>query len=358
MLLSDVFVAGLGVYLPDRVLSAEDAVASGEYDREESIRNEIHEVRGADGTSAPDLAIEAARAALSSSSGEEPWVVGLHADLGFQGHDWWTPATYVARRLDLDVELCAEVRQGSCGGIVALTLASAMIAANAGRGPCRALVTAADAFAYPYVSRWTSEAQQVYGDGAAAVVVGSAPGPLRIAATAHGTVPSLEQMYRNEEPATAPFEDGMPIDLRARKDRFLTSVSDHETVIRETSSLLRSVVDDALAQAGVTEGEISYLVHPFLGRTVVTHYYRQVLAFDDARTPYGWAQSVGHLGAADCLAGLAHLANEGRLQVGQKVLLAGLGSGFSAAAVVLDVVADPQVLVQRPVTTNGGCTGV
>lgn len=355
MLLPDVFVTGLGMHLPERVLRAEDAVGSGEYDQKEHVRNEIREVRDANGISAPDLAVEAARSALSGPFGEGRWVAGLHAALGFQGHDWWTPATYIARKLTLDIGLCAEVRQGSCGGLVALTLASSMVAEGSGRSPCQALVTAADAFAYPYVNRWTTEAQQVYGDGAAAVVLGSDPGPLKVAATAHGTVPSLEEMYRGVESAAAPFEDGMPIDVRARKDRYLTSVSDHETVIRETSCLLRSVVDEALARADTNEQEISFLVHPFLGRTVVTHYYREVLSFSDAQTPYGWAQSIGHLGAADCLAGLVQIIDEGRLEVGQKVLLAGLGSGFSAAAVVLDVVADPQPLT-RTVTIEGGCS--
>lgn len=355
MSVPDIFVTGVGMYLPDRVLRAEDAVGAGEYDHDEHLRNEIYAVRDADGTQAPDLAVEAARNALASGPGAGPWVAALHADLGFQGHDWWTPATYIVRKLELDVRLAAEVRQGSCGGLVAFTLASSTVASSAVAGPCRALVTAADAFAYPYVSRWTSESQQVYGDGAAAVVLGTAPGPLQVVAEAHGTVPFLEEMHRDAEPAAAPFGDGAPIDLRARKDRFLTSVSDHETVISETGGLLRSVVDEALARAGTTEEGVAWLVHPFLGRTVVTHYYRRVLAFADAWTPYLWARSVGHLGAADCLAGLAHLAGEGQLQVGQKVLLAGLGSGFSAAAVLLEVVSDPGALLGASGAPQEGC---
>jgi 3-oxoacyl-[acyl-carrier-protein] synthase-3 len=46
---------------------------------------------------------------------------------------------------------------------------------------------------------------------------------------------------------------------------------------------------------------------------------------------------VGHLGAGDQFAGLAHLVDTGLLHLGQTCVLVGIGAGFSWTVAVLEV---------------------
>jgi 3-oxoacyl-[acyl-carrier-protein] synthase-3 len=66
-----------------------------------------------------------------------------------------------------------------------------------------------------------------------------------------------------------------------------------------------------------------------------------VLGIDLSRTTWNWAMQVGHLGAADQLAGLTYLSEAGRLTPGERVLMVGVGGGFNWTCVVLEVIAEP-----------------
>ncbi|WP_243704727.1 3-oxoacyl-[acyl-carrier-protein] synthase III C-terminal domain-containing protein [Micromonospora sp. KC723] len=55
------------------------------------------------------------------------------------------------------------------------------------------------------------------------------------------------------------------------------------------------------------------------------------------QTTWDWGSTIGHLGAGDQIAGLAHLRRTGRLGAGQLCALVGAGGGFSWSVAVLEV---------------------
>ena len=79
----------------------------------------------------------------------------------------------------------------------------------------------------------------------------------------------------------------------------------------------------------------------FFGRRRLESSFIRPLGLDLDRTTWSWSRSVGHLGAGDQFAGLDHLVATGALAAGQRVLLLGVGAGFSWSAVVLEVLAEP-----------------
>lgn len=59
-------------------------------------------------------------------------------------------------------------------------------------------------------------------------------------------------------------------------------------------------------------------------------------------TNWEWSRTVGHLGAGDQFASLAHLVDSGRARPGDRCVLIGVGAGYSwgCAVVEIDTVPD------------------
>jgi 3-oxoacyl-[acyl-carrier-protein] synthase III len=140
MRLSNVYLAGIGVCLPERV-TAEAAIASGAYTAEEAKRSGWRSVTVAGSTPAPDLAVAAANQALERSgvAGDEIALL-VHADLYHQGPDLWPPQQYVQRHTIGGNAPAFEVRQGCNGMIGAIGLAAGYLAVS---GSTAALLTGA-----------------------------------------------------------------------------------------------------------------------------------------------------------------------------------------------------------------------
>ena len=168
-------IAAAGLWLPEGRSLASDAVAAGRL-RERAAEDLGHEsLPDADVTAPPDAAVHAAHLALDAA-GEpaERLAVLAHAWMYHQGHDLWSPAHYVARRLGAPRALPVGVQQVCNGGAAALGFVTAWLAtadsAEASR-PRLGLVTTADRFAEPGFDRWASDYGVAYGDGGTAVVL-------------------------------------------------------------------------------------------------------------------------------------------------------------------------------------------
>jgi hypothetical protein len=206
----NLYVAGTGSALPSRIETAQDAVAAGRYtDRARAVSGYRAVRVAAEDEPGPVLAARAGRQALERS-GLRPEDVGLvlHAYSGHQGRDVWSPASYVEHEvLGGGGAPAYEVRQGCNGGLSALELAASHLTARPGSKA--ALITSGDAFHLPYLDRWNTDEQMVYGDGGGAAVLSTGGGIARILATASVSDSSLEIMDRGLGPWTrAPFEGG------------------------------------------------------------------------------------------------------------------------------------------------------
>jgi 3-oxoacyl-[acyl-carrier-protein] synthase-3 len=334
----NLYVAGLGAYLPDTVETATQAVAAGRYDAEESIGNGIRAVRIAgDGEAPPEMAAAAGRQAVARSGhGHEDFGVVLHACVGHQGQDFWTPVNFVQQETVGGSGASIEIRQGSNGGLAALELAASYLVARP-HLPA-ALVTAGDAFKLPYFDRWSSDSQQVYGDGAGALVLSSRGGFARLRSTASYSDSSLEPIYRGVTGwTTGPFHDQRPVDLRGRKRDYLLRNEDaYDQVIQQMTKNVGLVLQEALDDADTDLKHTQFFVHANIAETIAQFSFYTMLGIDRSTTTYDWGQDYGHMGAADQLIGINHLVETGRPKPGDLLVTLGVGTGFMWTVAVLE----------------------
>ncbi|MEV4258715.1 3-oxoacyl-ACP synthase, partial [Spirillospora sp. NPDC049652] len=194
------FLAGLAHCLPSPVDVAE-AVADGRYAPSDLAADEYASITVATDQAPPEMAVAAARSALRRA-GLPPSEVALllHASAWFQGIDYWPAASYVHREVLGDAGRYApalDVQQMCAGALGAVELAASYLAADPSR--VSALVTTADRFDGPGFDRWRADLPGlVYGDGAAAVVLGRA-GFARLLSVSTVVDTALEGLYRGDE---------------------------------------------------------------------------------------------------------------------------------------------------------------
>lgn len=338
---NDVFVAATASYLPAAVETADEAIATGRYSQSEKVGNGIRAVRTASAEeTGPVMAAHAARTAMKRSglSGEEVGIT-LHASVSHQGQELWTPVNYVHREAIGGSGITVDIRQGANGGLAGVELAAAHLTA---RGDRAAVVTTGDAFRLPYFDRWASDSQQVYGDGAGAIVLSSQPGFARLLSTVSTSDSSLEPIYRGSSWIDAPFTSGRPVDLASRKTDYLQNKPEgYEGVIAQMTTHAQSTLSQALAEADTTMEELDHFVHANIAESIVGFSFHHLLGVRRERTPYDWGLDLGHVGAGDQIIGINHLASQGLLKPGQKLATMGVGTGFMWTAAVLEVLESP-----------------
>ncbi|BAL90265.1 putative 3-oxoacyl-ACP synthase III [Actinoplanes missouriensis 431] len=358
----EIYLQSCATWLPP-VMPADEAVGRGLVDAVTVRRAQVTGVTVGE-QSPPDMAVAAARAALARA-GRAPGGLTtiLHASSYHQGHDLWAPASYVQRRAAPGSRCPAlEIRQTSNGGLACLQLAAATLTAvppdadhpdtahpdadhpdadhpdtvsPAAGGAV--LITTADRFCLPGIDRWRSDPGTVLADGATAAVVTREPGFARLTALVSVGEPELEEMHRGDDPFGAvPFAARRPIDVGVTTRAYLGSQEGQRAVVR-MAERQRESVDRALEEAKATLGDIDWVLLPHFGRRRLDMNYFRRFGIDPDRTTWQWSRGVGHLGAGDQIAGLAWLAEQRRLRPGDRVLMLGVGGGFTWSAAVLDI---------------------
>ncbi|MFG2134419.1 ketoacyl-ACP synthase III family protein [Streptomyces sp. NPDC048751] len=340
----NVYVAGLGAYLPETVETADQAVAAGRYDAEEAKANGIRAVRVASADEpGPVMAAAAGKQAVERAGlPADRYGVVLHACVGHQGQDFWTPVNYVQNEAVGGSGLTIEVRQGSNGGLAGVELAASHLAAR--QDPQAALVTTGDAFRLPYFDRWGTDSQQVYGDGAGAIVLSNRGGFARLRSTASYSDSSLEPIYRGTEGWTdGPFLDGKPVDLRTRKtDYLLKEEGAYDRVIQQMTKHASSVLQEALDDADAKLSDARFFVHANIAETIAEFSFYSLLGVDRATTVYDWGQDLGHMGAGDQLIGINHVVEAREPRPGDLLVTMGVGVGFMWTVAVLEFLDTPK----------------
>lgn len=335
----DLYIAGCGRWFPPPV-TAEEAERAGLCERKLIWRSEFASVCVAESGSAAEMAARAVTPALRQA-GCAPDEISLilHADTYYQGYDLWPPASYVQHAAVGNRCPAIEIRQMSNGGMAALELAAAYLAAS----PARqfALVTTGDRFCGPGYDRWHSDLGTICGDGGTAAVLSSRSGYARLLSLASVSDSSLEKMNRGNDPVgDAPFSVRKPIDLEAHRSDFVSEVG-LDTVMDRIDAGQRETLKMALSEAETDFADLSWFVLPSMGRGRLKAHFLDPLNIDLDKTTWEWGRHIGHLGAGDQIAGLGHLADTGRLRPGQRCLLAGVGAGFCWSAAVVEMVKEP-----------------
>lgn len=336
MKLPDVHLAGIGVCLPGRV-SADAAIAAGDYTDREARRSGWQSVTVAGRTPAPDLAVAAATQAMSRS-GHAADDIGLllHADLHHQGPDLWPPQQYIQRFTIGGTAPAVELRQGCNGMIGGIGLAAAYLAMS---GSPASLITSADNFGSPHIDRWRAFPNVALGDAGTALVLSTRGGFARVLSFGSCSVPRLEEQLRGNEPLYPPScVTGGPTDLTRRAMEYaentMASIDDDLGVMTEAA---RSMIDEACADADLTVRDVRRIVHVNWGNANILRSILAPLGFDLEQGTHAFGATVGHLGAGDQVAGLEHLLTSAELDPGDIVLMFSAGAGLALACALVQI---------------------
>ncbi|MFF0610855.1 ketoacyl-ACP synthase III family protein [Nocardia tengchongensis] len=299
-------------------------------------------------SSGPELAVLAGRVALTAA-GWEGADVGLllYAWSHYQGHDFWSPAHFVAAGVGANSALPLGIQQMCNGGAAAVQAAATFLRGDPRRR--RALVGTGDRFAEPGFHRWTGDYGVAYGDAGTAVLLSTEPDArprLWLHAIATVAAPQLEAMTRGDDPAApAPRWLRGAVDVRTTKKAFLRTLPRNRYAEIERAKLTE-VITIALADAGLTgdDPRLARVILPRFHADALDSGYRPLVAELTPAETVDFGRDTGHLGAGDLAAGLADLLDQHLLAPGEYALVLSAGVGFSWSCAV----------VSRPVPTERG----
>ena len=318
-------ITGTGGFLPPRRLSNADMVAllaqrgietSDEWIVERTGIRARHFVD--DGVHASDLAAAAARRALEAArreAGEIDLII-----VATSTPDMVFPSTAAIVQHKLGIAGCpAFDLQAVCSGFVyALTVADAMIRAGSAR--C-ALVIGAEVFSrlLDFDDRTTCV---LFGDGAGAVVLEASPTPGIVASELHAD-------GRHVGILCVP---GTVAGGQVLGDPLLKM--DGQAVFKLAVGALEGVARSVLAKAGREASDIDWLIPHQANIRIMQSTARKL-----GRGPEKVVVTVGDHGntsAASVPLALDVAVRDGRVRPGHRVMLEGVGGGFTWGAVLLD----------------------
>lgn len=335
----NVFIAGLGVHLP-AVVSTRDAVDRGLYDTAEADEGGWTGAAVAGDLSAPEMAVWAARQAVSRS-GHRPadFAVLMHASVLHQGPDLWPPQSYIQRNTIGGSAPAVEIRQSCNGMLAAMELSCRYLSAD---GPVAALITGADNFGAPLFDRWRylsgagTNRASILGDAAAAIVLSKRAGLARLRAINSMSVPALEELSRSGVPLFPPGATvGRSVEMGARLAHYRSSDPDAFAAAKTTQQEARTVLAErTLAEAGIGAGQVTRATHVFAGGEPYIKSVLAPLGVDPARGMLELGRGLGHLGTCDHVVSLDHLLTTGQVGPGDHVLMLSNGGASLVCAVV------------------------
>lgn len=339
----NLYIDGIGTYLPETVETAEDAIAQGRYTPEKLSMNDYRAVRIADAAQAgPSMAAAAGKVALDRSRVTADEIgLTIYSYVGHPGMDMWIPASYVQREVVGGRGAAYEVKQGCNGFVAGLEVAASFLAARPDEHA--ALVTGGDAFRLPYLDRWSSHDQNVDGDGAGAMVLSDRSGFARILSTVSLGDPALEPMARTAPSWTAaPFLGGETLRLgTSLRDYMRDENVDLDEVVERIATGVRGSVEQALDEAGAKLGDVRFFLHQQLAEPIAVHGLYNLLGVDRASTTFDWGKNVGMIGNVDLAIGLDHVIGHRQPRAGDLAVLQGAGAGYVWTAVVVEFLETP-----------------
>jgi 3-oxoacyl-[acyl-carrier-protein] synthase-3 len=330
-------IAALSTYLPGTTERTVRAVAEGLLSEKDARSSGYVELPVSTVEAAPEMAVLAAAGALGRA-GLAPGDLDLvaHAWIYHQGHDFWSPAHFVAAQLGADRAEPIGVQQMCNGGAAAIEIAISRLLADPDHRT--ALVTTADCFDPEGFDRWHGDYGIVYGDGATAAVLTTSPGPaadgLELLSVSTVAAADLEWMHRGEDPFTpAGRMLGRTVDVRRTKKAFLAATG-KDAFAGAVAARVSEVLARGLAEAGVTPAEPKLVLMPRIGVAGVTGVYQPAVAAVLPAPVVDLGRHTGHLGAGDLTANLAAACDDELLRPGEIGVALSAGAGMTWTCVV------------------------
>jgi 3-oxoacyl-[acyl-carrier-protein] synthase-3 len=278
------------------------------------------------GEATSDLAVAAVRDLLARRPGagrDVGWLIVATAT-----PDQPQPATAAAVQdgLGMDAVAAFDLNAVCSGFVYGLTVGAGLLATQPAQGRY-ALLVGADMFS-SVMNRRDRRTVSLFGDGAGAVLLGEVPEGYGLRASrlvSHGRLRSLVEV-----PAGG---TRTPLTARARRAGRHLFRMDGRAVSDYALRVLPEVIGDALADSGLALGDIDRFVFHQPNVRLLEKLTAE-LGIDPDRVPIT-ARELGNTGAASIPLTLDRTHRERPLRRGERVLLAALGGGMTAAAAVL-----------------------
>jgi 3-oxoacyl-[acyl-carrier-protein] synthase-3 len=285
------------------------------------------------GLSGPELAVRAGRQALDAAG---PGTVGphLHGAMAYPGLDIWSVSCWVADQLAVVPALSMQVSALCNTSVAGIETAASLLT---GRPDfARVLLTVGDRFPESAIDRFEVDPEIALGDAGAAAVLGRGGGQARVLSCVSRTDPSLEGLQRGDEPFRDRPADGPAVVRKRTRQFFAAGTRTPASVVQAHVDGVRAVVETALAEAGTRVGEVRWAVPPFVGANAFEHGYERPLGLRRERTLFEFGLGLGHFGGGDHLFALDHLLRDGLVERGDRIVLIGVGGGFTFTCAVLE----------------------
>jgi 3-oxoacyl-[acyl-carrier-protein] synthase-3 len=266
------------------------------------------------------MAAAAARNALALA-GVDPLEIDLII-VGTVTGDAMTPAcaAFVQAQIGAANAFAFDVSAACAGSLYALSIADQFLKTGKAR---RALVIGAETLSR--VTDWTNrETCVLFGDGAGAMVLGRGEederGLLSTSLRTDGTLTGILGIPRAAESAEGRLEGGK-IKMRGRE------------VYKVATRLLPEIVADALAQAGVTAGEVDHVIAHQANARII----ESVLANLGVPLEKCWMNisRFGNTSSASLPITLDEANRAGRLKKGDVIAMMAIGAGMTWGGAVL-----------------------
>ncbi len=315
-------ITGIGSYLPGQPVSNDDLASRGIDTSDEWIVSRTgirsrHLV--ANGESASDLALEASRRALLAAGLEAGDLDLIIVATSTPDFIFPSTACLLQGKLGNRGATAFDVQAVCSGFVYGLTIAEKFIRSGSHR---RALVVGAEVFSR--ILDWSDRGTCVlFGDGAGAVVLEAAdkPGILATALHADGAHHGILSV------------PGSVCGGKVTGDPFLRM--DGQAVFKFAVRVLAEVADECCQAAAIAPSEIDWLIpHQANVRILEATAKRVKMPMDKVVVT---VDRHGNTSAASVPLALDEAVRDGRIKAGQKVMLEGVGGGFTWGAVLLEL---------------------
>lgn len=319
--MSDVGILGTGAYVPDRVVSNDEAGAQAGVDDAWITGKTAIEARrwAAPEQATSDLATHAARAALESARITAADLSVIVVATSTPDRPQPPTAAYVQHNLGARDAAAFDLNAVCSSEVFALSAVEGLLARRGGH----ALVIGADLYSR-ILNPHDRRTVVLFGDGAGAMVLGPTTG-------GHGTIRHLvlhtfgELAGLIQVPAGGSREPAGPQALAAGRQYF---TMDGRGVRRFVEDRLPQLTKQFLHEAGVVPDDIAHFI-PHQANGVMLDTVFTDLALPGA-VMHLTLKEFGNTGAASIPLTLDHAARSGALHRGDLILLAGFGGGMSA----------------------------
>lgn len=319
------------------------AVSKGILDEESVQQIAVNKVPVAtDSENAPDLAKLAAQSLLELVGMKASSIdLLLHCWTHYQGHDFWSPAHYIANAVGANNALPIGINQMCNGGAIAVSLATDLL--KQGKY-CNILITTGDIFPDESFDRWASDFGIAYGDAGTALLLRSVDmssdnqGP-RILGIESRAISEAERMHRGDDHfSKSPRQVSYRVSVRRTKRAYMQA-NDIDAFLLQNRNAVKNIIL-SLMEHNSSNGQKAHLrgiVMPRVGEKIIRTTY--AAGSDDAIPGvncFNYGIDTGHLGAGDLVANIATTLNSETIKTGDCLIYLSAGAGFTVTGVMAE----------------------